>query len=147
MSSLGAWRQIGGAIMIANQPPFHIPSGARAGPSSLHWPPRRPHPLPPSWASTSPHSPSPWPLCGPAQLLILSSGQRLGGPRLTLGCVTGQKPLFLGTTQRSNLHVLALSTDAGMAVATVASAPTAVEDDGKLRGCERNRERRGRERL
>lgn len=44
MSSLGAWRR--GAIMIANQPPSHIPSGACTGPSPFHRPPRLPHPLP-----------------------------------------------------------------------------------------------------
>ena len=130
MSSLGSWRR--GAIMIANQPPSYIPSGACTGPSPLHRPPCRPHPLPAQLASASPHSPSPWPrpAIGPVE-----------GPGLALACVTGQEPLFLGTT----LHVLALSTDAGMAVATAASAPTAVEDGGKLRGCERNRESGGRE--
>lgn len=55
--------------------------------------------------------------------------------------VTGQVPLFLGITRGNILHILALSTDAGMAVATAAEAPTAVEDGGKLKGCERNQKR------
>lgn len=55
--------------------------------------------------------------------------------------VTGQVPLFLGITLGNILHILALSTDAGMAVATAAEAPTAVEDDGELKGCERNQKR------
>lgn len=44
-----------------------------------------------------------------------------------------QVPLSLGITRGNILHILALSTDAGMAVATAAEAPTAVEDGGKLR--------------
>lgn len=51
------------------------------------------------------------------------SGERGGagrrGPRLG----TGQEPLFLGITRGRILHILALSTDAGMAVATAAKLP------------------------
>lgn len=67
---------------------------------------------------------------------------RVGGARGGFGDgVTGQVPLFLGITLGNILHILALSTDAGMAVATAAEAPTAVEDGGKLKGCERNQKR------
>lgn len=55
--------------------------------------------------------------------------------------VTGQVPLFLGITLGNILQILALSTDAGMVVATAAEAPTAVEDGGKLWGCERNKKK------
>lgn len=66
----------------------------------------------------------------------------MGGARGGFGDgVTGQVPLFLGITRGNILHILALSTDAGMAVATAAEAPTAVEDGGKLKGCERNQKR------